>query len=370
MTPPSAGALRRFLIARGWTARATSADFLRYAPPSDLAVPDYEVVLPVDDQRRGAERLVDTLIDSIASLYEMSAAGLTELLKSQATLLAIQLVAEETSDGSMPFPRFEGMVERLKALLLSTAGYVSKEDPILTVNPEEAKHYLSRCAFLQSGVGSYITNVRLPSGERLIPLQPSLTPARSDAHDDDKTFDDVNDTLQVLVDWSVRTVLQRPFGFEYSDLPMPDSDYLSVDAIEQLGGLFAVAKGSELNFTFSNVASTSRIPSGELNATRIGRLADYARRLRESMEDLEEIEVEGLIIELRSRDPMQNRNHVLIRTSIGGREALLAVRLPRRDYPIAAEAHVRRSPVRVGGLARKMKTQYKITRLMYFDTAR
>jgi len=350
-----------FLAARGWReGDSPRPAFRRILPPESAGLGDYYVIAPREENTVESVRLVQSLIEPLASVFDLTPTALEALLRSNSAIVSIQQRSTTTSDGSVPFPVYSSLIDHLKKFLLSSASFIAEEDPLVGRIPEEARYYLSRCSFLQSSVGSYVTNVRLPEGDLLAPDRLQFD------QEEPKASEDVNDTIQEIVPWAFDAVLNRPFGFDFSALPVPADEIFSVDAFEALSTLVGTVRDGELNFTFNTIQASITAKSGELTPAKLGRLNEFAKRLRSSVEDQEEIHVAGRIVELRSRNPDKNRNHVYIFGKFGTHEGIVAIRVPKRDYSVAGEAHVSGRIVYASGLARRMRTQYRITKLKYF----
>ena len=73
-------------------------------------------------------------------------------------------------------------------------------------------------------------------------------------------------------------------------------------------------------------------------------------------------------MELRSRDPHGNRNHIGIATTLQGDRTFVTATLNNEQYDVAVVAHRAKGVVRLKGKGMQLKTQLRVTEIEIFET--
>jgi hypothetical protein len=347
--------IEQFLLANGWVPDETSVRYRRFRPPGELGLEEgFALALPAQVATPGAGELLGRIVSVLSSVHDVSDEQLRIVLAVPDTVLSVRVVNQHTSHGAIPLPMFESLVDRLKRTLRHAAAFTVSDAPLLEDgDPEEAQEYLSRCQFLQTERGSFVAKVQLPSLLEL--TEPSFfkpTPV---------TEADVNVRLQNVVDFAVNRVLLSPPEDLLSDNMLTQySHVLSVDLLEDLAGIFARPEMGDVSMRFLSAQSSSAFRPSRISDKRLKLLHDFTSFARSRFAALIPIDFRGKIVELRSRNPSGNRNHVLLAGVLEGRQTYLAVSLGRSDYWYANQAHTAGQLIRVAGYARQMKTQLKL----------
>lgn len=351
--------LRRFLEARGWLPSPRSDQFDRYTPPPDLGLSEgYGLVVPrfadADDDAQFFMRIAG----NIGKIYDLSVDQLQPVLIAADTVLALRMFDEDLNSRSVPFPRFEGMLEKLKKIILDTAAFVVDEEPIVEKLPAEAVNYLNSCRFLHTTTGSFVANVQLPTRQIIRP-QTLLDPQPLHA-------DIVTNRLGEILTYITGPVMRQEQNVFSDEHLQSHLDVANVSVIEDVNELLARAGYEPLEFSFIGLEATDRVSTGELDAENIDALQQYVKFVRSRVAEDLPINAAGKIVELRSRNPKGNRNYVMIAAIVDNAATYVALTLKNDMYTLAANAHTANKTVRVRGRARRMKTQIKITRLDSF----
>lgn len=352
--------VRQFLEAREWSRAARSDLFDRYTPPPHLGVsPEYTLTVP---RAAGAEddgEFIRRLTANIGKIYNLTIDQLQPVLTAADTVLALRMFdEEETTSRSVPFPRFEGMLDKLKRMLLDTAAFVTDEEPVVERMPPEAMNYLNNCRFLHTTVGSFVANVQLPMrqvirAQTLLDPQPMLAGA-------------VTSRLSEILSYVTGPVMRQEQNVFSDDHLQSHLEVVNVNVIEDVSELLARGGYEPLEFSFIGLESTELVSTGDIDPERIDALQEYVKFVRSRVTEDVPVEASGKIVELRSRNPRGNRNYVLIAAIVDNAPTYIALTLQNDVYTTAAAAHTSNKKVRVRGRARRMKTQIKITRLDSF----
>ena len=75
----------------------------------------------------------------------------------------------------------------------------------------------------------------------------------------------------------------------------------------------------------------------------------------------------GTIVELRSRDPEGDRNHIRVVADFYGDRTFITATLTNVQYQRAVDAHRNKRDVRLVGKGIRLKTQVRIAELQSFD---
>ena len=207
--------LESFLVRRGWTRAEEEGRTHAYAPPEELGLPTgYRLFLPKQQTGSGVEATLVRVQAVLQDVYELSEEQLNAVISTTDFILSIQLEGRRFDLGSIPLLQFEGMIDKLKKVLLNTASFVLTEGRRVVAEPVEAKDYLERCRFLQTEVGSFVAKVQLPTEQELAP--PGLFGS------DPVMSNEVNDRLADVLSFVTQRVLQGPEHAVMSDDGMED----------------------------------------------------------------------------------------------------------------------------------------------------
>lgn len=145
---------------------------------------DAEVLLPIPSARDYRQRMRDAL-RAVASYENRTVqAVLSEIKQLFANVIAIRVIAEDTSDGTIPINDGVLLIAKAKELLSAAARSLNAKRKQFTRGaPKEAKEYLDSLLLGQTEVGSYVVNVIAPvqaasSGPALataIPIAQAIT---------------------------------------------------------------------------------------------------------------------------------------------------------------------------------------------------
>lgn len=349
--------LRDFLLSRDW--RLESGDrFDRYIPPSGLGLDsEFFLTVPRTTEAPDVQKLLSRIADTVADLYSVSEDQIRPVLADADTVLAIRLEDEQTASGSIPFTRFEGMMEKLGKVLLDAAAFVVNDDPVIDKIPPEAQVYLGLCNFLQTEAGSFVAKVQLPSHQVLRgrSLFEDQLPAAA-----------VTERLESVLSFVLGPVFHGSSEIFSEKHLRENMELVNVDLLGDIKDFLVRASSKAVSFSFLSTKKTTFVSSGVLTSGKTDNLSNYISFVRSSVADNFVVNVEGRIVELRSRNPQSNRNYIVVQGIVDGQINFVAVTLNNDLYAVAIQAHRSNRRVKLRGLARRMKTQIKITDLEFF----
>lgn len=365
MTALSADSLERvrtFLTSRGWVVAREGVRFDDYHAPTDLAIPsDFYVTIPRVGDAPDLARYLERLIETLANIYSYTIEQVEPVLTHASTVLSMSIDRGITKVDSVPFAKFEAMMDRLRRMLLHTAAFVAEEDPLLEQIPPEAQNYVASCRFLHTTRGSFVANVELPAGE-IMQHRPLLDipPLQAMA---------VNEKLADILNYVVGPVLRGDVNVFTEDHVSNNLDVINVNVLEDVKGLLSDAAESSLAFLFIGLQATRRVLSSPLTRETAYRLSEYVRYVKKRVSDTFPVAVEGRVVGLRSRNPQRNRNYVLVHGLVKGHLTFVSLVLNNELYQRAIQAHRANRVVYIRGRARRMKTQLKVMQLESFLVA-
>jgi hypothetical protein len=349
-----------FLTSRGWTLAVEGERFRAYEAPEALRLGEgVRLTLPREADSSDIGLTLLRIRDVLVELYQLPPERLTPVLSAGGVVTSIQMESADYESGTLPFERFEGMVEKLKKTLLDAATFVVTDEPISNKVSPEAKQYLRACRFLQSEVGSYVANVQLPSKQHLV--EASLL------RDQPILSDDVNAKLPEIVEFVVGPIFNGNSD-TFSESGVDDAmDVLNLNVLKDVGMLLANTGAREVKFSFMDIGGERVVRSGELSASKFTQLKRYLELAKHRLKTESEIEVVGRITLLRSTNPDRGPHWVGVHGLLDGKPVLATFTMNKRDHSEAVMAYRRGKTVRVRGLARRMRTQVRISRVESFE---
>jgi hypothetical protein len=361
--PPNAGLalrnLRRFLLARGWQLSREGKRTDEYTAPIELELPaGFTLATPRSAEAPDVGRVLTGIATTLGELYSYSSDQLNPVIEEADSVLSIRIASETTGDGSIEFGSFSGILDELRGMIVHTAAFVAEEDPMVDFVPAEAQAYLDSCRFLQTARGSFVASVQMPT-EAIIRDASLLNP-------EPKTAQAVIERMASVLDYVSSSVLAgQPEIFSAEHLQQ-HLDVINLSVLEDVRGLLQAVGIASLSFSFLGIDSTNEVSAGRLSAEKMAWFGQYLRFVRNQLTKDVPIELEGKVVELRSRNPQGNRNYVLVQGQFENHPTFVAVTLNNASYGVAVQAHRANRIVRVVGRARKMKTQIKVTALEAF----
>ena len=147
------------------------------------------------------------------------------------------------------------------------------------------------------------------------------------------------------------------------------SDAVALFDVELLDAVAKVVTGSkmdQIDFSIEIGSEVRKTTTGWLSPDRTQRLSDFCEFMREQLRGENDLDVTGAIVELRSRDPAGNRNHILLVTDFQGDRTFVSATLTNEQYQRAVDAHRNKREVRLKGNGTRLKTQIRVIEIKEF----
>jgi hypothetical protein len=360
-------AVKRFLSARGWVSTQKSRDFETFTPPEKLGLPaSFKFSLPIEQRSNDDAIVVGKAIQSIAELYGISPSEIAVLVTMNRkefpqahlggiSVLSTRLVGLGTSDGSISLKIFDQFINETKRLLLDSAAFAVTNSPKLEVRPVEAENFLDACRFLQTARGSFVASFEVPD---FIVQQHGFDR-------DEVTSKTIAKKLFTVLKFVTDKVLTGNQSIFSEEFLIEQPDVISYEMLRDIALLIKKSDSEEIEFALKSleeVLTTSTGPITDIKLRDMDRFVDF---VRENTSVEFPVDASGHIVELRSSNPGQDRNYVLVRRSHDHTHDL-AMYLTSAQYRDAATAHTSNRFIHVTGMATQLRTKSRMTKVTEF----
>lgn len=357
-----AAQLFQLLVEDGWHQKSSARGLQFFAAPEKLGFKgSYTIALPLDPTRHGAADLVHDAASALLQIYGINEIG--DLLDRAATLtassaparLVSRFVDRKTSTGAMPLKALAAYVTNMQLGIYRSAKF--KLGPDFRKSELAARQFADECMFLQTTEGSFVATVEIPS---IVLKQADLFDGS--AVESVEVCSALFSAIQFLND----SILKGEGDFEEPKMLEEVIALFDVELLESLQQVISAPEMDMIEFSLQ-VGSRIRVTStGCMSLEARNRLSDFVRFVRERLIGEDDIDVAGAIIELRSRDPEGNRNHIRVAADHYGDRLVFSATLNNEQYQQAVEAHRRKHSVRLVGSGVRLKTSIRITKLTFF----
>lgn len=355
--------LRSFMLDAGWIQTRSHRGLSFFSPPESLGIlGKYTIALPNDPTQSSVSGLIHDAANALVQVYGYGqlgdllnrAASLSDLDRS--TRIISRFLDDSTKGGAIPLTALVSYVQSMEEALYRSVKF--RLGPESKTADLAARQFAKDCFFLQTSVGSFVAKIEIPA---TVLRQPDLfgTPPL------DST--EVTSSLFAAIEFLNEQILG-------TDLPFDDSDALSnaitLFDVELLTAIADVLLGPELesidfSFEFGNRVRTTS--TGWMSVEKRDRLRDFVAFVRDQLRGEDNIDVVGTIVELRSRDPEGDRNHIRVVANFYGDRTFITATLSNVQYQRAVDAHRNKRDVRLVGKGIRLKTQVRITELQNFE---
>lgn len=170
--PVSLLQLQSYLVSKQWSMEGTLRQVATIWRRSDDS--DAEVVLPAAESLKDFEQRISDALNSIAEQEQRPVSEvLIDVRRAFADLIAVRVIHDDTSEGTIPINDGVLLVARARDMLKSAALALYAKRRQFSGHPtDEAKAYLDSLLLGQTEIGSYVINVFAP----IPPAQASSTP--------------------------------------------------------------------------------------------------------------------------------------------------------------------------------------------------
>lgn len=356
--------LAEFLIAQGWTLGREKAGLRYYEAPQSVGVTGgFSIALPTDPRRPGIDNLIISALDTLGEIYDRNLSGLYEEAAAtndlaSPTTLSVRFVDEKTTAGGMPLPSMAAFVQGIEKTLYEAVKFKIGDASKSTV--EKAQRFIKDCAFLQTARGSFVARIEVPA---VMLRQPQLLPDAPPA----LASSQLCASLFSAIDFLNKRILQSTVDYETDDLVAHALELFNPELLDALSKVLIGPEVAEAEFAMQTGDQRRATSTGQISSENTSRLREYVKFIREHLHGIDLIDVQGPIVELRSRDPHGNRNHIGIATTFHGDRTFVTATLNNEQYDIAVVAHRAKGAVRLRGRGMQLKTQLRVTEIEAFE---
>jgi hypothetical protein len=348
----------QFLEAKGWLLTGQAGFFFIYRPPEDLGLPDDFVLhIPTTDQIGGFKRYYNNLLNVFSDFYNMKEEDLDNLIGQSETILRVRIHDDETLQGRINFVRFEGFIERLKAIITDTASFVIDKDLNSIRVPVEAQRYLNKCHFLQTEKGSYVTKIQLPKKETIRDATLFAPPILAE---------EINEKLLEVLDYVNTQIFQGDVGQVSDDYIIENSDKLNIKLLRDIEAFYDKSEIKNIDFSLQTVNETKTVTSENISKAQINRLNIFIETVASRSFEEKVVTVRGKIDLLKSRDPDGGRNSITMQGTLEDLPVVARANLTSEIYKEAIEAHKVKEYVEIRGLAKVSRTRVQFKEIENF----
>lgn len=348
--------IQQFLENRGWKESNRASKFVRFTPPSELGMNEsYSLIVPTNEKASDYNDYSGKITKIISEIYSISEVKLSNVFANESTILSFRLEDKKTSGGSINLKVLDQFLERTKQTLLDVASATSLNSPFVEHRTIEASTYYENCKYLQTEHGSFVTNIELPT--KIMLKENCLFTGKQ------LVAENINVRLSEYFSFVVNEVFGENNEIYSEQFFEENQNLLSVQVLEDISELIKKTDCENVHFGFLSKNYQKDISATALTDEKHKLLSNYIKYVKEKIESDVKIDVQGKIVELRSRNPESDKNYVVVSSHLDDQAIMLAMHLNNVDYQKAIQAHKNSREVKVKGLAKRMKTQYKITKL-------
>lgn len=358
-----ANRLREFMLEAGWLQTRQARGLTFFSPPQLLGIRGkYTIALPDDASRSSVSSLIHDAADSLVQIYGYGQIG--DLLSRAASLSDLErptriisrFLDDSTRGGAIPLAALASYASSMESTLYRSAKYRLGSDARSA--DLAAKQFAKDCLFLQTSVGSFIAKVEIPP---TVLRQPSLF--------NEPALDSTEVTSSLFS--AIEFINERILG---STVPFDDEDTLSnaisLFDVELLTAIADMLLGSEMqsiDFSFELGNRVRMTSTGWMSVDKRDRLRSFVAFISKQLRGEDNIDVTGTIVELRSRDPDGDRNHIRVAADFYGDRTIFTATLTNQQYQRAVDAHRNKRSVRLVGRGTRLETQVRIAELLAFE---
>lgn len=337
-------------MSKGWIEIRQVGSNAFFSPPPELGMPEnYLIQVPLNDETKGFRRYYDNLLQLFSDLYGMKRDDLNELIGESETILRVRIHDEDTVDGKINFSRFEGFIEKLKAIITDTASFVIDKDLNSIKVPAEAHRYLNKCHFLQTEKGSYITKIQLPKSET-IKAGTLFTPPIKAGEINEKIIEVLDYVNTQIFSGNANAVVNDDYLIE-------NSDKLNLKLLKDIGEFYDKSEIKNIDFSLHTFNETKMVSSENVTKAQIHRLTEFIETVTNRSFEERGVTVRGKIDVLKSRDPDGGRNTITMQGLLDDMPVIAKANLTSDMYKQAIRAHEVKDYVTVTGLAKVSRTR-------------
>ena len=352
--------LDRFLCSRGWRSAETKGIYQFYAPPKELELPqEYRLEVPKDEQVKGFNYYIDSVVDVIVDLYDHQVLreDLEVMLTTDNSILSFQIIDYDTKTGTIEFPRLVKSYSACLRVLRDTVSFVSTGLQIFAQAKDETEQFLSLCRGLQTQKGSYVTRIELPNYHMSFLFQ------------EIDTKEIINKTIGAI-DFFDKEVLTTNLNKIDREYVLSNSLFLNIELLTSIKNLLKMANIRKANIRLLNNDIDRNIKFDRINNAKIIHSEQYIKLAKEILLKEEPTEVIGKVVRLYSQAPQSsNKNKIELEAYLGFEKTKVEVVLDSENYQLAINAHGEELTVKVVGMAIQKKDSLYIPQPQSFSVS-
>lgn len=357
--------IEQALTERGWQGGREKGGLKYFDAPADLGISSkYSIAIPADPTRPGVDSLLTQAVNALNSIYDGNFISLYDqiALKSELgsrTVLSARFIDQKTNAGTIPLTGISNFLHSMSRTLYEAAKFrLGEFDPI---TKSAAERFSRDCLFLQTAKGSFVARVEVPS---ITLRQPQLLEDAPDPIGSSEVCSSLFSAIEFLNDF----ILKSDLNYETESAIKQAIKLFDPTLLESLSKLLIGSEVNETEFSMQ-IGSHNRLTStGPVTTERSDRLKEYVNFIKDHFYGEDGIDVTGSIVELRSRDPEGNRNHIVVVSEFYGDRTYFSATLSNEQYQLAVEAHRKKNNVRIVGKGMRLKTQVRITEIELLST--
>ena len=348
-----------FLLGRNWQIAKNEPLFIYLSAPPEFELPNnYIVTIPKTADHVDFKRYYNNLLEIFSDFYSLGKQDLDALLDEEDSILRVRIHDEETADGKINFVRFEGFIERLKAIIADTASFVIDKNLTSTRTPTEAQRYLNKCNFLQTERGSYVTKIQLPTKAIIKEADLFYPPI---------VADEINSKLIEVLDYVNTEIFRKPPPAISDDFLIENEDILNVKLLRDIETFYEKSDIKNVDFSLVAVNDTKEVISENVTKEQIHRLTLFIDEVNNRTFETKTVTVRGKIDQLKSRDPDGGKNSITMQGMVDDMPVVATANLASEMYKQAIEAHRIKEYITITGMAKTTKTRIRFIEIESFQ---
>ena len=355
--------LRSFMLDAGWIQTRSNRGLSFFSPPESLGIRGkYTIALPDDPAKSSVSGLIHDAADALVQVYGYGqlgdllnrAASLSDL--DQSTRIISRFLDDSTKAGAIPLTAISAYISGMETTLYRSAKFrLGAESKAVDLT---ARQFAKDCLFLQTSVGSFIAKIEIPA---TVLRQPDLLGTLSL----DST--EVTSSLFSAISFLNDQILGTDIAFDDPDTLSNAITLFDVELLTAIAGVLLEPDLDSIDFSFEFGNRVRTTSTGWLSTGKRDRLKDFVVFVTDQLRGEDNIDIVGTIVELRSRDPAGDRNHIRVVANFHGDRTFLTATLTNVQYQVAVDAHRNKRDVRLVGKGIRLKTQVRIEELQSFE---
>lgn len=355
--------LRTYLAERGWKEVKRSKSIQFFVAPPELGLGNsFTLGLPLDPLQSGTDLLLTEIVNALREIYHESFSSLDAELAANAGLevpamIGIRFIDESTADGGIALSALAQFLPQARRGLYETAKFRLDGSAHGPAN-NAAALFAESCRFLQTAVGSFVVRIEIPFQQL---TEPDLFSTET------QSTNDIVAALHTAMDFLATEVIGGEKQLEYvAQLPQTIGLF-DPELLSTYTKLLVDTEVRQIDIETRIGRQRRVVSTGVLEPACVERLKAFSRLVTESFYGEDDFQFRGSVLELRSRDPEGDKNHVVIVGDLFGDRTYVSAKLSNEQYRVAVAAHQGKRLVRLRGMGVRLKTQVRMRQVLEFS---